>query len=181
MLVGTGLPNFAPYGATSVGIGVMAANGPNVWAGTTVGLYQSTNGGANWTRVAVNVGFPNARVTDIAVDGANVYVVLSEAGTGYGYAGIYKSTTDGTAGRFTPMMTGLPTATAWDRSQLAIARSAPQTLYLAIVGTVNGFSENLLGIYKTTDGGASWNLTATQPQNYMGEALDDTSPPPQGL
>ncbi len=171
--VGPGLPNFSPYGATAVGIGVMVANGPNVWAGTTVGLYQSTNGGTSWTQVAVNAGSPNPRVTDIAVDGANVYVVLSEAGTGYSYAGIYKSTTGGTAGSFNPIMTGLPTATAWNRSQVAMARSTPQTLYLAIAGTVGGFSDNLLGIYKTIDGGTTWNLT-TQPLNYMNGSLDYT-------
>jgi len=174
VLVGPGLPNFTPYGATSVGIGVMVANGPGVWAGTTHGLYQSTNSGTNWTQVAVNASFPNARVTDITVDGANVYVVLSEARTGYSYAGIYKSTTGGTAGSFNPIMTGLPTATAWDRSQVAMARSAPLTLYLAIAGTVGGFSDNLLDIYKTIDGGATWNLTTTQPPNYMSGSLDYT-------
>ncbi len=57
-LVGPGLPNFTPYGATAVGIGVMEANGPAVWAGTTKGLYQSTNSGTNWTQVVVNAGFP---------------------------------------------------------------------------------------------------------------------------
>ncbi len=46
-LVGPGLPNFTPYGATAIGIGVMVANGPGVWAGTTQGLYQSTNSGTN--------------------------------------------------------------------------------------------------------------------------------------
>nr|MDQ6908708.1 IPT/TIG domain-containing protein [Chloroflexota bacterium] len=171
-LVGNGLPSFATYGAASIGIGVMAANGAIIWAGTTEGLYQSTDSGASWTRVAVNAGFSNARVTDITVDGANVYVVLSEATTGYSYAGIYKSTTSGTAGSFTSIMGGLPTATLWNRSQVAIARSTPQTLYLAIAGTVSGFSDNLLGIYKTIDGGTQWNLTTTQPLNYMRGALN---------
>ncbi|MDQ6908678.1 MAG: hypothetical protein M3176_17785, partial [Chloroflexota bacterium] len=40
-LVGNGLPSFATYGAASIGIGVMAANGAIIWAGTTEGLYQS--------------------------------------------------------------------------------------------------------------------------------------------
>ncbi len=101
-------------------------------------------------------------------------MVLSEAGTGYNYAGIYKSTTGGTASSFNPLTSGLPNATLWNRSQVAIARSAPQTLYLAIAGTVGGFSDNLFGIYKTIDGGATWNLTTMQPPNYMRGKLDYT-------
>ncbi|MDQ2784226.1 MAG: IPT/TIG domain-containing protein, partial [Chloroflexota bacterium] len=153
----------------------MVANGPDVWAGTTKGLYQSTNGGANWTRVGVSVGSPTARVTDIIVDGANVYVVLSAAATGYSFPGIYKSTTGGTAGSFNPIMNGLLPGVLWDRTQVAIARSAPLTLYLAIAGTVNNFPDNLRGIYKTTDGGAHWTLTTTQPPNYMNALLADGS------
>ena len=53
-----------------------------VWAGTTQGLYRSTDGGATWAQITVAAGSPNARVTDVVMDGANVYVVLSEADRG---------------------------------------------------------------------------------------------------
>ncbi len=161
-LVGTGLPGFGTYSATSVGIGALYANGATVWAGTTKGLYKSTNGGANWTLVAVNGGTPTARVTSIAVDGVNVYVVLSEADTGHAYAGIYKST----GGAFSAISGGLPAATSWGRAQLAMAPSTPLTLYLSIANSAdNLFTPN--GMFKTIDGGATNWLPTTQPPNYF--------------
>lgn len=166
-LVGNGLPGFGAYSAASVGIGVMAANGATVWAGTTQGLYRSTNGGSTWSLIPVAFA-PNDtfRVTDIAVDGANVYAVLSQATSGTLAAGIYKSTANGDPNTFNPIMANLPTPTSWGRAQLAIARSAPQTLYLVITTGSNN-TDGLLGMYKTTNGGTAWSLTAAQPQNYF--------------
>ncbi len=92
-LLGAGFPNFGIYSGTSIGIGALAVNGATVFAGTTKGLYQSLDSGATWTQITVAAGSPNARVTEVIVDGANVYVVLSETNTGFSYAGIYKSTT----------------------------------------------------------------------------------------
>ena len=63
-------------------------------------------------------------------------------------------------------MTGLPGATTWGRAQLAIARSAHNTLYLAIA-TGSNFGDTLLGVYKTTDGGAHWAQTTAQPSDYF--------------
>ncbi len=153
---------FGGYSANSIGIGVMVANGNTVYAGTTRGLYRSTDGATGWNKITVAAGGPNGRVTDIVLDGSNVYVVLSEAGGNVGYAGVYKSTTGG-AGGYAPIVTNLPTATTWGRAQLAIAPSTPTTLYLAIA-TINGA---LLGIYKTINGGGSWAATTTQPPDYF--------------
>ncbi|MGI8855968.1 MAG: IPT/TIG domain-containing protein [Thermomicrobiales bacterium] len=163
-LLGAGLPGFNNYSATSVGIGAMAANGNTVWAGTTSGLYQSTNGGTSWAQVTVATGSPNTRVTDIVMDGLNVYAVLGESIGGYSYAGIYKSITGGAP--FVPIMSGLPAGTTWSRAQVALAASsAPllRTLYLTIADA----SGNLLNVYKTTDSGLTWAATATQPGNYF--------------
>jgi hypothetical protein len=163
-LLGSGLPGFNTYSAASVGIGVMAVSGSTVWAGTTSGLYESTNGGTTWTQVTVAAGSPNARVTDIVLDGLNVYVVLSEATSGFSYTGIYKSLTGGAP--FAPIMSGLPAGTTWSRAQVALAASSnstSRTLYLAVADA----SGNLLGIYKTTDSGLTWTATGAQPGNYF--------------
>ena len=165
---GVGLPNFNSYSGTSVGIGALVANGATVLAGTTKGLYRSTDSGATWTKITVAAGFPNARVTEVIMDGTNVYTVLSETNTGLSYAGIYKSTTGGAASSFNPIMTGLPTATTWGRAQVAIARSTPLTLYLSIAQGANSpHLDGLLGIFKTTNGGTNWAATTTQPPNYL--------------
>lgn len=161
-----GQATFGGYSANSLGIGAMVASGPIVWAGTTQGLFKSTDGGTTWTPIAVAAGSPTMRVTDVIVDGANVYVLLSEAGTGFPAAGIYKSTTGGTAGSFNPIMSGLPAPMLWDRAQVALAPSsnpASRTLYLAIANS----AANLLGMFKTTNGGMNWAQTTAQPPNYF--------------
>lgn len=151
------------YTANSIGIGVMVANGASVWAGTTKGLYHSTNGGGAWAAITVNATAPTARVTDVAVDGANVYVVLSEATTGNASTGVYKSTTSGASGSFSAITSGLPATSTWGRAQLAMAPSNHQILYLVIVDG----SGNLLSFDKTVNGGASWAATTVQPANYF--------------
>ena len=170
-LLGTGLPNFGVYGATSIGIGEMVANGLTVWAGTTSGLYKSTNGGTTWAQVTVAAGSPNARVTDIVLDGTNMYIVLSETNDGHAYTGVYKSLTSGSTGSFVPMVAGLPAVTTWGRTQIAIARSAPQTLYLDIVSGSNvaNTGGTLINVYKSTDGGTTWAVTTTRPADPFGE------------
>ena len=162
-LQGAGFPGFGAYSAISVSVHALAANGAMVLAATSGGFYRSTDGGANWAQITVASGFPTARSTDIAVDGANVYVVLSVPNATVPFTGVYKSTTGGSAGSFTPMTTGLPATSSWHRAQIALAPSAPQTLYLSIAG----ITDNLLGIYKTTNGGAVWSATASQPPNYF--------------
>ena len=149
----------------------MVANGATVWAGTTKGLYKSTNGGTTWAQVTVASGSPNARVTDIVLDGANMYVVLSETDNGHAYTGVYKSLTSGSTGSFAPMISGLPAVTTWGRAQIAIARSTPQTLYLDIVSGSNvaNTGGTLIDVYKTTDGGTTWAVTTTQPADPFGE------------
>jgi uncharacterized repeat protein (TIGR01451 family) len=146
------------YTSSSLGIGVMAASGAAIWAGTTQGLYQSTDSGATWTQKTVAAGTPTARVSDMVVDGANVYVALGEAGTGNTYSGFYASTDGG--GTWTEYPNDLPTNVNWARPRLAIARNSPQTLYLAISdGT------NVLGLYKSTNSGVNWSPTTAPPSN----------------
>ncbi|MHB8644740.1 MAG: IPT/TIG domain-containing protein [Thermomicrobiales bacterium] len=163
-LQGAGFPGFGIYSASSASVHALVANGATVFAATSVGFYRSTDGGANWTQITVASGFPTARATDIAVDGANVYVVLSVPAASAAYTGVYKSTTGGTAASFTPITTGLPATGAWHRAQIALAPSAPQTLYLSISNS----NDYLLGIYKTTNGGTLWGATTTQPTDYFG-------------
>ena len=152
------------YGTSSVGIGAIVANGTTVLAGTTNGLYKWDSSGTNFNQVTVASSNANARVTDITMDGANVYVVLSSATAGSGVAGVYKSTTGGGSG-YSAIMSGLPAGTTWTRAQLAIARNSPQTLYLTIADkNWDLLSPN--GIFKTTNGGGAWSPTG-QPPNYL--------------
>ena len=153
------------YTASSTYIGVLRVSGATIWASARSGLYRSSDSGATWALITVNNTNANASVSDVAVDGANVYAVLSGSTSGVSTSGIYKSTT-GASGSFSPIMPApLPAATSWGRAQLAMAPSAHQTLYLVIANGTNAATNpsQVLGIFKTTDGGATWTATAPPP------------------
>ncbi len=110
------------------------------------GLYRSTNSGASWTSVLTGTA------TDLVMDPTNSAVLYA----GIFADGVSKSIDGGVT--WSALTTGLPTAGV-GRVNLAIAPSAPQTLYAAVHNTSgNGLS----GIFKTTDGGNAWTqLSAT--------------------
>ncbi|MGI8858015.1 MAG: IPT/TIG domain-containing protein [Thermomicrobiales bacterium] len=140
------------FGYLSLGIGAMAASGQTVWAATT---------GATWAAVTVPTVPSGARFTDVQLDPSTpttVYAVASDFRYSF-YAGIYKSVG---GGQFA-LISGaapMPEAYYWGRTQLTISPSAPSTLYTVITSiTTAGV---LLGIFKSTDGGATW-TTTTRP------------------
>ena len=82
-----------PYGGN---IRCFAVNGSNLFAGTSGGVFLSTNNGASW--VAVNTGLANTSINTLAVSGSNLL-----AGTFGG--GVFLSTNNGTS--WTAVNTGL--------------------------------------------------------------------------
>lgn len=121
------------------------------------GIYRSADGGQTWAQVmAGNPG--NAVIFDPT--GATAYASLGNSFFG-GTEGVYKSTDGGltwTADNGTGSKV-LPIANA-ARIALAMAPSAPATLYAGVADVNTG---NLLGMYKTTDGGANWNRLNSTP------------------
>jgi len=78
-----------PYGGY---VNCFTLNGTNLFAGTTEGVFLSTNSGANWT--AVNNGLPNSNVRALAVSGTNLFAGINESlSTNIG--GVYLSTNNG--------------------------------------------------------------------------------------
>jgi uncharacterized protein (TIGR03437 family) len=117
------------------------------------GVWRSTDGAANWTRVLSGIG------TSVVFDPTNGNIAYTALGdiNGSSANGAYKST-DG--GQTWQAISGsganaLPRSNV-GRVAIAIAASTPTTLYAAIH---NASSDALLGIYKTTDSGATWNST----------------------
>ncbi len=114
------------------------------WTGSS-GYRRSTNDGT-WSSASLTSDCSSLAVN--RTDPQQVYVAKKSGG-------IYKSTNGGTS--FTLLAGGLPT-TGFTRIVLAIAPSAPTTLYGAFVNT----SGALEGLYKTTNAGVNWTkLTAT--------------------
>lgn len=125
----------------------LAANNAN-------GIYRSADAGAHWTQVLA--GNPGTGVLFDPATPGTAYAALGDSFAG-GAEGVFLSTDGGQswAARNGTGATALPVGNA-ARIVLALAPSAPQTLYASLANVADG---SLLGIYKSTDGGATWRST----------------------
>jgi hypothetical protein len=115
-----------------------------LYVASDFGLHVSTDGGDSFTQTLSGI------VTDLVMDPTNP-AILYAAVRG---SGVYKSVNNGAG--WTLQSTGF--ATAMQRINLAIAPSAPATLY----ASVQSSGSDLAGIWRTTDGAATWSRrTAT--------------------
>ena len=149
--VNTGIPN-PEISALAVSPNYTTDN--TVYAGSysgTGGVYKSTNGGASWT--AVNTGITNTAIWALAVSpnyatDQTVYAGCNNDG------GVYKSTNGGAS--WTAVNTGITDITGNGLSVAVLAISpnyaTDGTVY---IGIFDG------GVYKSTDGGASWTAVNT--------------------
>jgi len=129
-------------------------NTNTVYFAGNLGVFKSTNAGANWVTTSSNT---NANC--IIIDPANTQTLyITTGGTN---AGLVRKSTDGGT-TWTTLAGGLPTGMG--RIQLAMAPSNNAILYASIAASSGG---SLLGLYKTTDGGTTWILQASTP-NYLG-------------
>ena len=177
--VGTGEENFAQdsyYGAgilksTDAGhtwtnfpgpflrdkIGALAispANSQTLLCSSSSGIYLSTDGAATWTNVLPGTG------TSVLFDPTNGDIAYAALGNinGFSANGVYRSNDGGVTWK---QLTGsganaLPSANV-GRIEIAISPSTPTTLYVGIQKAPARTAGNLLGIFKTTDSGATWN------------------------
>ena len=122
------------------------------------GIYRSTDGGVTWTAVytQTNGWIP---ATSILFDHANGNIAY--AGT-YDGGGVLKSTDGGVTWNAAngSGVNSLPDPSSGGRIALAMAPSNSSVLYAAIANPNNS---DLLGMYKTTDGGANWSALPNAP------------------
>jgi len=146
------------------GIAVVSSDDPAVpsalhWTGS-LGYRVSRDGGATWSS-GVGLGADCSSLVVHPITPSIVYVAR------YGQ-GIYKSTDAGA--NFVKLTGGLPT-TGLHRIVLAIAPSQPSTLLALFINSSGG----LLGLYRTTDDGATWAAISGVPDFPLPQGWYDAS------
>lgn len=127
------------------------------------GLFKTTNGGKSWQKVLyIN---DSTGANDIVISPANpkiMYASMWEMHPGiYGKnSGVYRSTDGGNTWR--KCKKGLPSGDKMGRIGVAVSHSNPLKAY-AFVDNLHNPPGESAELYKTTDGGISWNKTHLAP------------------
>src|SRR2546425_278205 len=125
------------------------------------GVYLTTNGGASWTKVLAHS--PGTAAFFDAKTG-NAYAALGSPFGGNANNGVYVSTNGGTSWTTDDGTSPntLPAATSMGRIALAEFPGNPPTLFAGVSNGANN-SSTLLGVFKSTDGGANWTKLTNAP------------------
>ena len=132
---------------------LMDPNNSNILIASTSGsrVYRSTDGGANWTYTSTV-----SSCKDIAFHPTDSNIIYAAGSS------LNRSTDNGQT--FSQVTSGVPGGT--QRLALAVSANQPNWVYLLSSG-----GSGLVGIYRSTDSGASFSTRTTTP-NIMGYATD---------
>jgi uncharacterized repeat protein (TIGR01451 family) len=119
----------------------------------TFGIWRSTDGGNNWTHV-----YTANPIGKLFYDPTNATVAWASQAAGT--AGVLKSTDGGATWLPANGSGGTALPSTDSNIELAVAPSSTNTLY---AGPQDPNSHALLGLYRTTDGGATWSQVAGAP------------------
>ncbi|MDP6461950.1 MAG: T9SS type A sorting domain-containing protein [Gemmatimonadota bacterium] len=141
------------------GFHIIEANpngGTAILAGATNGLWRSTDDGDNWDLVKDGDDYYDVKWKP--GDSDRVYTVKGSGGSGNN---VKVSTDEGLT--WAKAGTGQPSSWLVGKTRLSVTPDAPGTIY---AGFADKTSNGLLGIYRSTDDGATWQLRASSPNIY---------------
>jgi photosystem II stability/assembly factor-like uncharacterized protein len=132
-------------------------NTSTIFAATSEGVFRSSDAGATWT-----VSNAEPMAMDLVMIPSDTSRLVSAHGNlnSTPNPGIYLTTNAGVS--WSKATSGLPPSNV-GRASLSVSASSPQTVY---AGIANGSTSQILGLYRSTDGGSSWSLRSTT--NYVG-------------
>jgi len=132
-------------------------NTHTIYTATSEGVYKSTDGGASWS-----VSNSVLMAMDVAINPIDTTILYSAHGNSNSSLspGIYQSTDAGNS--WTQLTNGLPSSN-FGRTALAISPINPSVIY---AGITDASIYQTIGLYRTTDGGATWAVVSTQ--DYVG-------------
>ena len=130
--------------------------------GFNSGIWRSTDGGNTWSRVLLATSDTDSFGTSVFfVSNTTAYAAIGSI-FGDSNNGVYKSTNAGLT--WVPAngsgSTALTNGTNAGRITLVVAPSSSTTLN-ASIGSPTNVSSGLAGMFKSTDGGTTWNAIAT--------------------
>lgn len=151
--------NWARIASTLVGryisqVVIDPSNSSSIFVAGSAGIWHSTDAGSTWAYTQSGTS-----VNCLLMDPTNHQVLYASRG-GASTNTVIKSTDGG--GTWSTLSSGLPSGGG--RTQLAMAPSSPSILYASISDL--SYS-GLLGLYRTSDGGATWSLQNSS-TNYLG-------------
>lgn len=160
----TGLSWLITQGRTISRLLINPQNPNTVFAATSNGVYRTRNAGASWTQIATAV----ANIKDIEYRPTDTTIVYAvSTGT------FYKSTNGGTT--FATTSTGLPAAASCSRLSVAVTAANNAYVYVLASNTAYGY----LGLYRSTDNGATFTTRSTTP-NILGYSATGATAGGQG-
>jgi photosystem II stability/assembly factor-like uncharacterized protein len=130
------------------GLAIDPSNDATMYASVNPGgMYKTTDGGANWS------GLGGISGSDLQIDPGSPSTVYALGDR----AGVQKSLDGGVS--WAAVNSGIPAGLAF--TALAMDRDLPSSLFVATELSTGGGAEpsGAPGIYRTTDGGATWNLS----------------------
>ena len=126
--------------------------GVNHLSGMPTGMFASLDSGVSWGRVPILQNpFRCHAIQFHPTRSGWIYTTIDNGG---GQSGIWRSKNNGTS--WSQLTSGLPTGFSFDRGSLAIAPSAPDTIYCL----VSARNSSVLGVFKSTDAGNNWTNVA---------------------
>jgi hypothetical protein len=137
---------------------------------TPFGLWRSQDSGATWELQSVPApGAGTFSVQDMALDPVDHETLYVAVRSDKVWKSVNAAT--GAPATFAPMGVGFTTSTTRRRINLAIGGpGAPGTLYAAVE---NGSGSKLLGLFKSTDGAATWSKLPSVPPYCDGQCFYD--------
>ncbi len=124
-------------------------------AASVDGLLRSVDDGATWVQVESGADWTDVKWRPKSADSA--FAVRE-------YGGLYASSDGGQT--FNHLTAGLPAdSSVGALSKIAISATNPDCVY---AGLSSAASHDLLGFYRSVDGGATWSLRANSPDIYSG-------------
>ena len=115
------------------------------------GIWKSTDAGLTWRNVNPAGSVPDKSGTDVIVDPRQpqrVFAALREEG-------LYRSASGGEPGTWEKLTGGLPTS-GFFRIKLAVGPPLSPSTTSTLLASFAATNDELLGIYRSTDGGTSW-------------------------